>query len=265
MTAISTHIDSANWIADYSLKIPKISFGPFHVIEAAPWLFLATVLRIAGYGTSIALVCVPLAMVCIVMAFLLAFRRTIENSGGQTGLGQQTFSQQLEFVKTSMRWWFGLTVALTLIFSAHFGFKATAPVFLVSLDGIAFDVVNRYARLIAPAVTIMMFFAALAAANDLKPDLKNVVSGIAYHAQAMILAYALLVGFLFAFAPIQAGARSVVLATYFTGGGSVFKNLMVIGFVFCFACARLWLSLLILTAVFKWSCQRTRTLSALEY
>lgn len=254
MTAIPATSTYADWTSGYSLNLPRISYGPFHILEAAPWLFLATVLRIIGFGKPIALLYLTLAMVCIVFAFLLATRRTIEVTGGKTGLERLSFAGQVKFVRTTLKWWFGVMFGLTLLFLILFQYKEASPTFLLSLDGIAFDTMLQPTKYVSAAVMIMLFFAVLAAANDRTPDLKTVVAGIRYHWPAMVIAYCLLMAFQLLFANIQAEVRTFVYGVYGANPRSTANNWMFMGFVFAFACARLWVSLFVLTAVFKWSC-----------
>lgn len=260
MSAIAAISTAGDWTGGYSLNLPRISYGPFHILEAAPWLFLATVLRIIGFGKPIALLCLPMAMTCIVFALLLAVRRTIEVTGGKSGLEKLSFDEQFRFVARTLKWWFGVMLTLTLLALLIFQYKDASPTFLLSLDGIAFDTLHPATKLVSAAVTIMMFFAVLAAANGHSPDLKSVINGIRYHLPAMAIAYCLLVAFLYLFAYVQADFREIVYGIYGSGPRTISKNWMFMGFVFSFACARLWVSLFILTAVFKWSCNvRART------
>src|SRR5262245_32571059 len=83
---------------------PSVSFGPYGLLEAVPWLMFASALRFLAYMKPvIALPAIVGASFSILLAFLLAARRMIEVADGTTQLGTLTFADQLRLAKRILR------------------------------------------------------------------------------------------------------------------------------------------------------------------
>src|ERR1043165_4379279 len=84
--------------------LPTVSFGPYVLLEAVPWLMLASALRFLAYVKPlVALPAIILASFSIFLAFLLAARRMIEFAEGTTQLGTLTFADQLRLARRILR------------------------------------------------------------------------------------------------------------------------------------------------------------------
>lgn len=84
-------------VAIQPIRLPTVSYGPFRLTEAVPWLMLAAAMRVlmvkGGLVWLFASVCSDIA---IFLAFMLAARRMIELSDGKTALGRLSFAQQFD-------------------------------------------------------------------------------------------------------------------------------------------------------------------------
>ena len=86
------------------IELPNVSYGPFRLLEAVPWLMFATAVRFVVYGkTALMLPAMVLESVAIFLALLLAARRMIEFTDGRTDLGKLSFIQQLVLARKVLR------------------------------------------------------------------------------------------------------------------------------------------------------------------
>src|SRR5262245_8333786 len=119
--------------------LPVISYGPFRMLEAVPWLMLASALRLVAYASrGLALPCLVLASVSLFLACLLAARRMIEFADGSTQLGRLNFGQQLQLAGRVL-WRVGLLMLTLALAAALLGQRWLSPHILLGFDGIAFD------------------------------------------------------------------------------------------------------------------------------
>ncbi len=237
--------------------LPRTDYGPFVLVDAAPWLLLATVLRIASFSKpSIAVISFPLSQCCVMLAILLATRRMIELSGGTTDLGKLEFREQVSFVGTVFKWLLLIGLFVTITLSQVIGGRPAVAAIVPGLDGVAFDLRSDLGRLWSPVVATLVFFAAMAKADGQRPTLGAVCNAIYPHIAAVIGAIIVMIGFLFLMAPLQAVCRKLLIDIWSLPLPFDYKKWLFIGFVFCFACVRLWAMLAILTWAFKASSRR---------
>lgn len=139
--------------------LPTVSFGPYVLLEAVPWLMLASASRFLAYMKPlVALPAIVLASFSIFLAFLLAARRMIEFADGTTRLGTFTFADQLRLAKRILRH------ILVLLFGATIAVAVVAPksaVFMLAgLDGMAFDQFSKlgmvWSAILAAIVLLMV-------------------------------------------------------------------------------------------------------------
>ena len=122
-----------------SVRLPTVSYAPFRLMEAMPWLMLAAATRVltvkGGLVWLFAAVCSDIA---IFLAFLLAARRMIELSDGKTGLYRLSFAQQLTLArKVMVPIILMMLVVSTIVFSL--AARRTGLNLLLGFGGIAFD------------------------------------------------------------------------------------------------------------------------------
>ncbi len=86
---------------DQPIRLPNVSYGPFRLLKAVPWLMLATALRFirARLGPLGGPLAIAAWHAAIFLAFLLAARRMIELTDGHTELGALSFRQRLELTR----------------------------------------------------------------------------------------------------------------------------------------------------------------------
>src|ERR1700681_3588836 len=76
-------------------SLPQLSFGPFRLLEALPWLVLAAAMRVIAFGGgAIALPAILIASISVLHAFLVVAQRSIERNDGRTSLGEIDFREQ---------------------------------------------------------------------------------------------------------------------------------------------------------------------------
>src|SRR5262245_8341365 len=96
--------------------LPTVSYGPYGLIEAVPWLMLAAAFRFAGYAApALGVPAFVLASLALFLAFLLAARRMIEFADGTTQLGKLSFSEQMQLARRILRDVLLLLVAAMII------------------------------------------------------------------------------------------------------------------------------------------------------
>src|ERR1041384_7593131 len=118
--------------------LPSVSFGPYVLLEAVPWLMLASALRFLAYMKPlVALPAIVMASFSIFLAFLLAARRMIEFADGMTQLGTLAFADQLRLAKRILRHVVILLVGATIAVAVVA--PKSAVFMLAGFDGIAFD------------------------------------------------------------------------------------------------------------------------------
>lgn len=107
------------------LRLPTVSYGPFQLFEAVPWLMFATAMRIiAVQGGLVAITATLCANLSVFLALLLAARRMIELTDGKTGLGKLDFGEQLVLARrvlTPVLW----PLRSRSLFLAHHGLART--------------------------------------------------------------------------------------------------------------------------------------------
>jgi hypothetical protein len=225
--------------------LPNVSFGPYRLLEAVPWLMLASALRFLAYSKpAFAVPAIALASFAILLAFLLAGRRMIEVADGTTSLGTFTFVEQLGLARRILWQILVLLVGATILASAY---VPELAIFLVAgFDGIAFDQFSKlgivWSVMLATIVLLMVVRAGDGGDVKLAAALREFWSRALYLAPAIALLAVLLI----AFSAIQQDVRSLVALFFRTDAPAQIKNLVYFLFVFGFATLRLWVTLAVL-------------------
>jgi hypothetical protein len=149
--------------------LPTISFGPFRLLEAVPWLMLSAAMRVMAFrGGAFALLALIVGNIALLLAFLIVVRRMIEFSDGRTELGRQDFAEQLGLAARIL----GYVVVLLLIMAVIVLFASgefrrsplgwrTALQALLGFDGIAFDQWSNAGRLWSSALAAIVLLMAI--------------------------------------------------------------------------------------------------------
>jgi hypothetical protein len=256
-------MSDAAFAAARPLRLPTVSYGPFRLLEAVPWLMLATALRMMGWRGGVA---GQLASLCadfsVFLAFLLAARRMIEFADGKTGLGRLDFAAQLRLAFTILAPIL-LLMVVTAVIVVSTGAVGTGLNLLLGFDGIAFDqwtpVGMAWSAFLAALTLLMVLEAESSGRVSLFARLKELglralCMGPAIVAVAM--AHVLLSG-------VQGGVRLLLLVFWHTSAAPlIFKNFLYFFFVFGFASLRLWVTLAILVFALRESYRRGQAMSA---
>jgi hypothetical protein len=240
-----------------SMRLPVVSFGPFRLMEAVPWLMFATAMRIiqsmGGLQALLAAVCSDLS---IFLAFLLAARRMIEFADGKTGLGKLSFTEQMILARKAM------VPVLLMMLAGSFamiaiGARWTGVQMLNGFDAIAFD------QFIAPemvwsaflaVVTLLMLLAVESNGNaNLFAALKELWQRSLFMVPAIVAVTAAHIGL----SVVQGLVRGVVyMFWHSTATPQLGRTLVYFLFIFGFASVRLWVTLAILTFALRESYRR---------
>ena len=245
------------------LPIPTVSFGPFRLLEAVPWLMLASAMRFLAYGRPAAAIpALVIANLSLFLAFLLAARRVIEFADGQTALGRLEFREQLALARRVLYRVIVLLLAAVLAFSAV-GAKELAPHMLMGFDGIAFDQFSKtgmvWSSVLAAIVLLMVVRAGLSQHFTLRDVLKEFWD----RSPCLLPAIVAVAAFQFGLSFVQGAGRSAVFLFWQTSPSpQTLKNVIYFIFVFGFAALRLWVTLAILTFALRESYRRGEGTSA---
>lgn len=226
--------------------LPKISFGPYGLLQAVPWLMLASAMRFVAYGNPVlAIPCYVLAALAIFLAFLIAANRMIELADGATGLGKLDFKAQLRLAGKVLR-----RVAASLFVTAFVvyltGAHELALDMLAGFDGIAFDQSNKLGIVWSVYVATVVLLMVVRAGEGGDMTLADAQREINARWRYIVPAIALLGGLLITMSMVQLQARGLVALYFQTDAPQSFKNLAYFFFVFGFATLRLWMTLAVL-------------------
>src|SRR3954471_1353713 len=178
--------------------LPTVSFGPYGLLEAVPWLMFAAAMRFLGYSNAaFALPALILSSLALFFAFLLAARRMIEVADGTTQLGKFSFNDQLLLARNILRQVVVLLVAGTIVVALA-GFPKYAIFMLAGFDGIAFDQFTKpgmlWSATLAAVVLLMVVGAGDGAAVSLRAALAQLAARWRYLVPAILLVAALQIG-----------------------------------------------------------------------
>jgi hypothetical protein len=233
------------------IELPNVSYGPFRLFEAVPWLMLATSFRfLAPQTVATMLTMHALSGGCIFLAFLLATRRMIEFSGGRAPFSALDFREQLGLARDVLWRIVGLILAASL-FAATTVSSLAGWSLLWGIDGIAFDPFNlietAWSSVLAAIILLMIVRAGEAAPTP--GQASNGVSlfgavrelGVRFRHMAPALLAVVLIHV--TLSAVQAVARAAEQAFWLTDAPGMVKQLVYFVFVFGFASVRLWATL----------------------
>lgn len=228
------------------ISVPVVTFGPFRFLEVMPWLLLAAALRIVAYASAVlAIPATAMADIVILLAFVLATRRSIELAGGRTALGELEFREQLRLC-----WAILFRIALLMIGVAV---VVRSPHAMMGLDGMAFDQ-STYAGMVWSATIAALVLLMLIRAEyeqgkvDLFAAMRELVQRFVWLGSAIAILAVVYIILNF----VQGYFRQAV-AIYWQQSGDSYnlKTYVSLAYVVSFATLRLWITLLVLTAGLK--------------
>jgi hypothetical protein len=242
------------------INLPIVSFGPFRLLEAVPWLMLASALRFVGYANqAIFLPALIVASVAIFLAFILAARRMVEFTGGHTHLAGLSFNEQL-LLSRAILWRIGILLVAGTAFAFLAGAGEVAPAFLLGFDGIAFDQFVRLGLLWSAVLAAIMLLMIFRVQETGTISLRDALQQFWLRAAWLLPAIAALFLALLLLNIVQHWGRTAVYTFWTTTNWPQnVKNLVYFFFVFGFATLRLWLVLAVLIFAIResyWQGQR---------
>lgn len=220
-----------------------------------PWLMLAAAMRVIAYGGGVAAIpATAIADICTLLAFIICARRSIEIFAGQTGLGTLSFRQEVSLC-FSITKRVGVVMVIAAISAALAGESRIAPHLMMGLDGMAFDQYTHIGRFWSALVaTLVLLMVVNAESNGGKASLRAALSELRKRWLWMLAAILVLGIANVCLSAVQGGVRSIIWDYWRnTDDAQAAKNLVYFVFIFGFATARLWLTLLILTYGLKQS------------
>jgi hypothetical protein len=246
------------------VRLPAVSYGPFRLAEAVPWLMFATAMRIVQGHIGLAGVLAAISSdVAIFLAFLLAARRMIELADGKTKLGRLSFREQLVMARKVL-----IPIVLlmfaTCIAVYELGARWIALNLLFGVDGIAFDqyiwIGRAYSAFLAAVMLLMVLKAEGAGRTSLFTGLKELWQRAPCMFPAIVAVAAVnIVGL----STVQGLVRIVVYTFYRTSDSPhLVRNMVFFFFVLGFASLRLWVTLAILVFSLRESYRRSHATPA---
>ena len=178
--------------------LPKLSLGPYGLLEAVPWLMFAAAMRFLGYSNAaFALPAFILSSLALFLAFLLAARRMIEFADGSTQLGKFSFNDQLLLARNILRQVAFLLVA-GMVVVALAGYPKQAFFMLAGFDGIAFDQFTTLGMLWSAALAAVVLLMVVSAGDGAVASMRTAATELAarwrYLVPAILLVAALQIG-----------------------------------------------------------------------
>lgn len=237
--------------------LPRISFGPYGLLQAVPWLMLASAMRFVAYTNPVlAIPCYILASLAIFLAFLIAAQRMIELADGTTGLGKLDFSAQICLAGRVLR-----RVILLLLIGAFAAFALGARdlsfYMLAGFDGIAFDQPSNFGIAWSVIVASIVLLMVVHAGDGRDMTLAGAWSEFRDRWLYLLAAIAVLSGLLITMSSVEHQMRGLVAMFFQTGAPQSIKNLIYFFFVFGFATMRLWVTLAVLVFALRESYRGT--------
>jgi hypothetical protein len=239
------------------IRLPTVSYGPFRLMDAVPWLMLAAALRIIQWmGGLQALFAAIGADLSIFLAFLLAARRMIELADGKTALGKLSFTEQLILARKVMIPILLLMVAASIaVFAA--GARWTELSLLVGFDGIAFDQFTAPGMAWSALLATVTLLTVLRAESTGNANLFEVLKELWQRSVCLVPAIIAVTVAHIGLSAVQGVVRRVVFVFWQTSTApSLVRALVYFLFIFAFASVRLWLTLAILTFALRESYRR---------
>lgn len=247
------------------IRLPVVSYGPFRLVEAVPWLMFATAMRIIQVqGGFVAIFAMVASHIAIFLAFLLAARRMIELAEGTTGLGKLSFRDQLILARKVMIPLALLILAVSLAVSAA-GAPWLGRNLLLGFDGIAFDQFTLTGMGWSAFLAAVLLLMVLKAESGGRASLFVALRELGRRAACMVPAIAVLTVTDMLLSGVQGLVRGVVYAYWHADlTPQIFKTMIYFFFIFGFASLRLWVTLAILIFALRQSYRRGHALPALR-
>jgi hypothetical protein len=220
------------------------------LIEALPWLLLASALRVAAWyrPNAAGFVLMVLADGILVLAFILVAQKTIELALGSTKIARPSFGSQVALCLAVLVRVVPLLVGIGLTLGAV-GLPHLRPHPMLAFDGIAFDQGSHIGMVWSSVVACLLLLMIAKTDPGDGPELFASIGDLGRRATWLVPAILAVAVMQFALSYIQGAAREIVAAYL---GNAHAPSAMKVGvfyvFVVGFASVRLCLTVALLTA-----------------
>lgn len=224
-------------------------YGPYLMLEALPWLLLATVMRGQGrmMASGLSLLVLLIAEFALFLAFLIASQKMIEAAGGMTSLGRLPMATQLRLTWSAI-WRLLLLFLGTNLLALSLGMdESLAAAAWFGFDGIVFSWPLRWHPVWNGVIATLVFLLVLERGMDRKPSALAVARQLVTRFRYLGAAIVGVTLFLVVMELVQASAGSVVQMLYAQMHPGPLRNIVYIGFMFAFGYLRLLGTITILT------------------
>ena len=229
-------------------RLPSVSFGPYLLLEAAPWLLLATATRMRARHSDglLTLPLIVLVQFAVLIALLIASQRMIAMAGGTTGLGRLSFREEAALARGVLGRLFLLFLAVILLLTGLGVDRYLCASLWLGLDGIVFDwgrdMLQVWSGVVALIVFLMIVEKGAGRPPHLGPALRQAIRRWPALAKAVLAVIVVLI----ACNKVQDILGSLVNPAY-QQMVPMLRNLLSLGVLFAFAHLRLWATVAILT------------------
>ena len=239
--------------------VRKTGYGPYLLVEAMPWLFLAMTLRTISFAYPFAIYLLLYfgSQFILLLAFLVASQRMIEITGGVSQLGKLSISEQLRLSRAIV--WRMIAIGLVVAVAAQSAGMPddSAARFVQGFDGIAF---NRYFDLLliwSPLTAIFAFLMLVERGQGRAATLRGSTREFFVRWPYLISAALIIMPCILLLNGLQSliGPPTSEFVTSFLP--ERLRLLAMITFLFVFAFARLWLTVALLTYALQRSYRAT--------
>lgn len=244
---------------------PSVSFGPYLLLEALPWLLFATCARTYSRGLPgvLAISGMLIVQFAVFFAFLLASRRMIELAGGGTVLGRLTFKDQLALGKGVI--WrllalFFAVVVTALLLGMN---KYRASYFWLGFDDIVFAWNGGFLPIWSAVVATITFLMVVEKGLDRRPKYISVLHQLKDRWRHLLPAVALLGLFLSGANFVQEHLNSNLEPLY-AALPPPLRRYFYTGYFLGFSYLRLWVVVALLTYALRASYRQNPDDSAAE-
>lgn len=237
------------------------SFGPFRMLEAVPWLMLASSMRFVAYGMPgiLALIALFIANIALCLALLVAAQRMIELSNGTIDIDRLSFRERSKLALAVVIRVLGLSiVAAVAAFLVKFG--PFAVQMIGGFDGIAFDQPTKMGMVWSSFLACLVLVMVVCARRDGgKPSLRGALLELLQRAVWLVPAIVVTALLQIGLSSVQGVVRVTILQLYFDPSipPSMWQRLGYFGFIFGFATLRLWVTLAVLIFALRESYRRS--------
>lgn len=240
-------------------QLPSIGFGPYLLLEAVPWLLLATVMRMVArsMGDGFGLLVLAAGQFALFIAFLLASQKMIHLAGGTTGLVGLSFRSQAALARAVLWRLLVLFLAANLLALWIGVDRFAAAVFWLGFDGIAFKwlggtLLMTWSAVVAAVVYLMVVEKGAAR----QPGFVAVLRQFLVRWRYLLSAAVAIIAMQAAANAIQSLVGAMLQPLHAQLAPPLLKASAYLMFSFIFAYVRLWATIAILTYALRASYRR---------